>query len=220
MIYRRVIDVTESSPLQDQKGDLSPIHYGGETSSFLSEINDITASIPLLSYEDYNNSPDIFKRVRFFTRWQDSGESRLGDLFVEFQGVSLWKCTGPALEVTSQMTELLNDNLAAWGYVNYPEILPSLHDEDYTSLAQMGFCWNFFFLGTCRRKARPVLVIYSRDKEIRQEIAEFIATQEWLHPNKSGLVTTTVYNPFLRRAVIENKMTQQGWDRDFAEKVY
>lgn len=41
------------------------------------------------------DSPEIFKRVRFITRWQDFEESR-GSLYWSSGTLSCWCCTGPA----------------------------------------------------------------------------------------------------------------------------
>jgi hypothetical protein len=79
---------------------------------------------------------------------------------------------------------------------------------------------GFFFLGTCRRKARPVVTVYSKYKSVRHEVARSMRGLDWFHPNKSGVVATTWCNPAIRQQIIEENVRNQGWDRGFAEEVY
>jgi hypothetical protein len=132
---------------------------------------------------------------------------------MKFGEVSLWRVAGPATEVCAQMRSLLDE---VWGNNEYEsceemERLPV--DADY-------FFSSFFFLGTCRQKARPVFIVYSKDKSFRDDIVGSMRGLDWLDSNKSGVVATTWYNPVIRQAIIEANVRYNGWDRGFAEEVY
>jgi hypothetical protein len=228
MIYRRVIDVTETSPLNGQNGNWSRLFPSGlfpegKINDISLEENEITTCVPshLLYHGEIDDSLDVFKRVRLFTRWQDAEESRSGELFMKFGDVSLWDVAGPAFEVCTQMGILISDALKN-EYLFWDDEYESW-DEERKKLTLDGeqcFFWGFFFLGTCRRKARPVFIVYSKDKYVRHEIVGSIRGLDCLDLNKSGVVTTTWYNPVIRRAVIEDRVRNDGLDRGFAEEVY
>jgi hypothetical protein len=226
MIYRRVIDVTKTSPLNDQNGNWSRLSSSGfflegKKNDISLEENEITTSVPshLLYYEGIDDSPDVFKRVRLFTRWQDAEESRSGELFMKFGEVSLWHVAGPAAEVCTQKSNLLREtweNRNKFGIDEYE----SLEEREKLRVNVWHLFMDFFFLGTCRRKARPVFIVYSKHKQFRHEVAETLRELDWLDPNKSGVVATTWCNPVIRQAIIEVNVRYHGWDRRFAEEVY
>jgi hypothetical protein len=227
MIYRRVIDVTETSPFNGQDGNWSrlfPSGYfsEGQKNDICLEENEIATSVPshLLYYGEIDDSLDVFKRVRLFTRWQDAEESRSGKLFTKVGKVSLWSVAGPAREVCTQMMH----NLTSEAFGNRQDICT----YDYKPCEENGreklrdaylFVVGFFFLGTCRRKARPVVTVYSKDKYGRHKVVRSMRGLDWFHPNKSGVVATTWCNPVIRQQIIEDSVRYDGWDRGFAEEV-
>jgi hypothetical protein len=223
MIYRRVIDVTETSLFNGQDehwSRLFPSGYFPEPKNDISlEENEIATSVPshLLYYGEIDDSLDVFKRVRLFTRWQDAEESRSGELFMKVGKVSLWNMAGPATEVCNQMTQ----NLISEAFGNRQE----LRFYDYKPCEEKEreklqvFNVAFFFLGTCRRKAIPVVSVYSRHKHTRYKVVRSMRGLEWLHPNKSGVVATSWCNPVIRQQVIDRNVRDLGWDRGFAEEV-
>jgi hypothetical protein len=165
MIYRRVIDVTEDSLFNDQNGNWSRLFPSGffpegKENDISLEENEITTSVPshLLYYGEIDDSPDVFKTVRLFTRWQDAEESRSGELFMKFGEVSLWYVAGPADEVCAQMVNLLRE---ACGnrYKFWIDSHESWEEREKLRVDVQHFFLGFFFLGTCRRKARPVFIV-------------------------------------------------------------
>ncbi|KAF4631717.1 hypothetical protein G7Y89_g6414 [Cudoniella acicularis] len=222
MIYRRVVDGTETSPFNNQNGNWSRLFPEEKKNDISLEENEITDCVPshLLRHGEIDDSPDVFKRVRLFTRWQDAEESRAGDLFMKLGDVSLWEVSGPASEVCNQMSYLVQDALEDeydfWdeGYESW--------DEEGKRLSPDERCLYYciFFLGTCRRKARPVLIVYSKYKSFRNKMVGSLRGLDWLDPSKSGVIATTWYNPAIRRAIIEERIRSCGWDRGFAEEAY
>jgi len=139
---------------------------------------------------------------------------------MKFGDVSLWQVAGPAEGVCVQMQILVNDALE--NEYNFWDDEYESWDEDEKRLSpdEQCFFWGFFFLGTSRRKARPVVIVYSKDKSFRHEVVGSMRGLDWLDPNKSGVVSTTWYNPVIRRAIIEDRVRNYGWDRRFTEEAY
>jgi hypothetical protein len=227
MIYRRVIDVTESSLFNGQDGNWSrlfPSGYfpEGQKADISLEENEIATSVPshLLYYGEIDDSLDAFKRVRLFTRWQDAEESRSAHLFTKVGNVSLWNVAGPALEVCTQMMQNLFDAFMNGQKRRIYDYKPCEQKEREKLRDAHFFNIGFFFLGTCRRQARPVVTVYSKDKFSRQEVLRRMRGLDWFHPSKSGVVATTWCNPVVRQQIIESQVRYHGWDRGFAEEVF
>ncbi len=228
MIYRRVIDVTETSLFNGQDGNGSrvfPLGYfpEGPKNDISSEENEIATSVPshLLYYGDIDDSLDVFKRVRLFTRWQEAEESRSGKLFTKIGNVSLWSVAGPAAEVCTQMMQSFEveayANMQGLGISKYK---PGEEKGEGKLRDVLFFHVAFYFLGTCRQKARPVVTVYSKDKWFRHKVVRSMRGLHWLHPNKSGVVAITACNPVIRQQIIEERVRHYGWDREFAEEVF
>jgi hypothetical protein len=227
MIYRHVIDVTETSPFNGQDGNWSRLFTSGYFSEgqkndiFLEE-NEIATSVPsyLLYYGEIDDSLDAFKRVRLFTRWQDAEESRSGKLFTKVGKVSLWSVAGPAAEVCTQMRQnLFSEAFGTRREISTYDYKPCDEKEREKLRNAHFFAVSFFFLGTCRRKARPIVTVYSKDKYVRHDVVRGMRGLDWFHPNKSGVVATTWCNPVKRQQIIEDIVRYGGWDRGFAEEV-
>lgn len=228
MIYRRVIDITETSLFNGQDGNWSRFLSSGyfpegQKNDISLEENEIATSVPshLLYYREIDDSLDAFKRVRLFTRWQDAEESRSGKLFTKVGKVSLWSVAGPAFEVCTQMMQ----NLVSEAFGNREK----LQNYDYKPCEERDreklrdnrvFDVGFFFLGTCRRKARPVVTVYSKHEDLRHEVARSMRGLDWFRSNKSGVVATAWCNPVIRQQIIEDFVKYRGWDRGFAEEVF
>jgi hypothetical protein len=228
MIYRRVIDVTEASLFNDQNGNWSRLFPSGffpegKKNDISLEENEITTSVPshLLYYGEINDSLDVFKRVRLFTRWQDAEESRAGRLFFKFGNVSLWWVSGPAIEVCAQMMQnLKSEAFGDMSNIRVKQYRPCKEREKLRDADSEFFFAGFYFLGTSRRKARPVFILYSKYKYVRHGVLGSMRGLEWFDPNKSGVVATTWCNPVIRQQIIEECAGYPGWDRGFAEEIF
>jgi hypothetical protein len=139
---------------------------------------------------------------------------------MKFGEVSLWYMVGPAAEVCAQMAILLNNTWRNRYESRFKSCGESCDQRKRYPLDAHYFFTSFFFLGTCQWKARPVFIVYTKDKYFRHEIVGSIRGLDWLNQNKSGVVATTWNNLVIRQAIIEGAVRDLGWDRGFAEEVY
>lgn len=141
---------------------------------------------------------------------------------MKFGKVSLWSVAGPAYEVCTQMMQNLNSEA-----LRIDPDVRLLDDKPYGEkemeefrVSGHFFYMGFYFLGTCRRKATPVLILYSKHKYTRHQLVGSMRGLDWFDPNKSGVIATTWCNSVIRQQIIEDSVRYSGWERGFAEEVY
>ncbi|TVY59716.1 hypothetical protein LSUE1_G008187 [Lachnellula suecica] len=206
MIYRRVVDVTNVLALDNQTTHLENPDIPNEQNSSWQDydFND-GAPTTFRLQGDKDNSPDVFKRVRLFTRWQDAADSRAQRSTFQFGDISLWECAGAAVAMYPQIS-----------YHTYKAMRAerAMHDDRHGT-----FAWNLFFLGTSRQNSRPTLLVYAKTKQDRQRAFYALKRLEWLGSEKAEIMVTTWYNPLIRQDIIE-WFVRGGDNREVLEEMY
>jgi hypothetical protein len=130
----------------------------------------------LVSMSDTEEGPEVFKRVRFLSRWEFRLESR-GPLEYKTGQYNWWAADCPEAQV---MKDALGATL--WDHVCEIEELNSV--EQY-------FALNLFFVGSTLQQSRPVLLIFSMTKQGRREAWRHSTGIDWIKANPSLVVLTS-----------------------------
>jgi hypothetical protein len=178
MVYGRITDLTNiedpnASPIMPCPSDCRRIDYPGHSFREIGsdvDVKDeivITDTVPakLLLAKKFEDGPEIFKRVRFISRWHDFEESR-GDLIWSSGGFSCWGRAGPAIDPAYQLLNVWERYMDTY-LVTMPPCDP--------------FCiaLALFFIGSNRQDSRPVLVLYTK-KPCQAAVS---LTRKWLRLN-------------------------------------
>jgi hypothetical protein len=152
------------------------------------------------------DGPDLFKRVRLFTRWQDSAESR-GTKIETLGGVTFRDFAKTKYDIVFQLEEALLDYVI----LNHRHYLDEGIDEDLQDF----FYWTGF-LGKTLQQSYPVVLLYSKMKIIRRRVVNCYQSNMWV--NKNGILVATCSGPRWRRHflnwAIENKPEEaEDWIR-------
>jgi hypothetical protein len=186
MVYGRVTDVTNIEELSASQLPATLEDCVIEDDIVIVD----TVPVNLLLPNKIEDSPEIFKRVRFITRWEDFEESR-GPLIWISGGVSCWGTAvkGPAWYPVKQIKSAAAAALRVTLSDNFRE---------------SGF-WaavNIFFIGSSRQDSKPVFTIYTNSDIWRQ--AFFRVARKWLRSNNIHLpiVSSTggLFKPSAERA--------------------
>lgn len=149
--------------------------------------------------------PDIFKRVRLFTRWQDSAESR-GAKIETLGGVTFWDIAKSKYGIFFQLHRALAD------YV-------FLNHVDYIFDTNSGgmFCSWMGFVGKTLQQSCPVFLLYAKKKLIRRRAVNCYQSNMWV--TKNGFLVAACSGPRWKRHflnnVLENKPEEaERWRRN------
>ncbi|TAQ88386.1 hypothetical protein B7494_g3320 [Chlorociboria aeruginascens] len=162
MVYGRITDITDI----EQPG-IIPAKAGRQGNRDSEETDDeieydmaigdiaIGDTVPaklakLCGLKRTEDSPEVFKRVRFITRWEDFEESR-GDMIWSSGGISCWKNSGPASDPASKILTSVSD----YWCDDSPKIMPP----------KLVLVAGMFFVGPNRQHSVPVIIVYARYEE-------------------------------------------------------
>lgn len=158
MIYRRVIDNSAWLLTGDQETSL--VKFGSqiviEDNSHFGEDLHITERIPLKLVQIFksDDSADVFKRVRLFTRWQDAIESRKYKPIFKYGQISVWEVC------------LRDPVWNAWVFIECA--LTEAFDEELKLSPWNDVTYSLFFLGTSRQNSRPMIPFYANNRKVCQ----------------------------------------------------
>jgi len=141
-----------------------------------------TVLAKLLQSRTEEDGPEIFKRVRFFTRWQDFEESR-GPFWWRANGISCWGCTGPAVPYNMQLGRLIA-----------PEVFSCFSRED----CRGGFLLHLsiVFIGANQSNSKAVLFFYTPNENLRPKVVRRLT--KWMRLNNSHLSLVSASGALLR----------------------
>lgn len=167
MIVRRVIEEspTLSSGLDDGLANTLP--FGEDSEDCQTESADSETDVPdhLLQVRRFENGPEIFKRVRFLTRWQDADELR-GPIYGTINETHFWYLTSHATYVGAQIRNKLIDDL----YMG----------EWFRTKRYFDVIYTVLFVGKTRQQSYPVVVLYCKDKYELQRTKNMTRRLKWL----------------------------------------
>jgi len=153
------------------------------------------------------DGPDLFKRVRLFTRWQDSAESR-GTKIETLGGVTFWDFAKTKYDIVFQLEDALSDYMI----LNHEGYIFEGFDTNF----QEFFYW-MGFLGKTLQQSYPVVLLYAKKKLIRRRAMNCYQSNMWV--NKNGILVATCSGPRWKRHflnwALENKPEKvESWRID------
>lgn len=160
MIYRRVLDLTdESEEAQFTAGSLQKHNPDANQ-----VVHHLDSAVPeQMSLFQADDTPDVFKRVRYLSRWEDMPESR-GPLVLSTGDLKLWYTSGPGGEPLLQLLSLVNASISSMRALLFAGIpWPCCH-----------YLLSIGFLGTSLKNSRPVIMISSESASIRERLAKLL----------------------------------------------
>ncbi|CAN9411990.1 unnamed protein product [Alternaria alternata] len=145
----------------------------------------------LISIFDTEEGPEVFKRVRFLSRWEFRLESR-GSLFAKVGQYNWWIAS--CLEATAMKVNLINtlQNVSA----RHTWVSPGASWSERKLL----FC--VFFVGPTLQESRPVLVIFGMSKKVRREAWKHSIGIDWIRANPSLILLTSwhsIFHPAIKK---------------------
>jgi hypothetical protein len=179
LIYRIVIDVSDVNDkdldqwvIHDSEISLQDLDAEDKDDRNHGHSNDIenVAEQNLLPVEGFADGPEIFKRVRFLSRWEDLGESR-GSLVRSFGNVHIWGLSfSPLAKMASfQIRVMVVAQLLL--YRNW--ILPKANQAE-------GLWFRSFFMGHSREQSTPVIVLFAETKRARRRALKVVEQLDWI----------------------------------------
>lgn len=183
MIFRRVTNLTET---EEQNGwqttNASTRRHTEEDEEGCVEDMHIESSVPvdLLRTQEVEESPEVFKRVRFITRWEDLEESK-GSLMLSIGGLHYWRVAhnSPATMPRRQILNTLHENFLREGDFIFKDVSGSHR-----------FYYHLSFFGADLQRSKPIILIYCEERRLRQRAMKVAKELPWLTPNSRILLAS------------------------------
>ncbi|KAK6084031.1 hypothetical protein SCUP515_01727 [Seiridium cupressi] len=199
LIYRGVLDLSDLDEHQiDKAMVLGPLAAGDKAKHTIighddDDDEDTTLHLQADISDDWNiadmdrEGPEVFKRVRFLSRWEDLPESR-GFVFASFGNVHLWTISlhGYAGMIKNQMA--LSTVVQAGRFFDYihadQESCVPYHDVRSRLWFKLGF------IGRSKMRSVPALVLYSELRKVRSRARRVLKELPWLQGKSRYLLMT------------------------------
>lgn len=160
----------------------------------------------IVSLHQTTDGPEIFKRVKFLSRWEDSTEFR--GPHVKFNnGIHFWSLNtaGSGHEIDNQISLMTCDQL---------NLIPG---NEWSKQADCDLVfpedWIIFILGFAGSSARssiPVIILFCADLHKRKLIADWMYKLDVV---KSSRLRVLVFHPLVR-------CSKEQWDLDWERIVF
>jgi hypothetical protein len=142
------------------------------------------SSLDLATSSETEDGPEVFKRVRFLSRWEYRHESR-GKLCYRIDQYSWWGAACPeALAMKHVSAGTLERRI-------WSNPVPARYDEWKADIFI-----GLFFVGKTLQQSIPVLAIFSMDKKKRKKAWNLLAGLDWVKAHPSLVLLTTCHNTF------------------------
>jgi hypothetical protein len=127
------------------------------------------SQIDLPTSEASPDSPELFKRIRFLSSWEDRIDSR-GPLWLRVGDFFIWDTSSAAsiLETETRM------------HVSILRHIEPFHDWIYSATRVPWFRFFIGFIGRNREQSSPVLVLILDSKKARQRCLKVMKRLDWL----------------------------------------
>jgi hypothetical protein len=139
-----------------------------------------TDLIPTSPAED---GPEVFKRIRYISRWEYRSESR-GELRHKIDQHCWWSAT--CIEARAIRIAVSGDLNRAWCKDG------SFDDRSWETSVYI----RFFFVGPSVQQSRPVLVLFSMSKRRREKVWKYLKQIDWIKAHPYLIVLTTSHSAF------------------------
>lgn len=214
MIFQRVVDVTE--PTHNSRRPVEHFMTSNSDYNLNQNENDSLTSDALLpkldNFPPDEDGPEIFKRVRLLTRWEDRRESRGRLCYLQRNGdgsgLGIWKANG---EVAINMKDNLAMRCAQWG--------KWIFAGASATCCMISIC----FMGKTITSSRPAIFIYASEKKARRRILKVTQEVDWVRQNPHFLACVcplpkTIKHFLMGQQLFEaweqhNTSLHRGWTR-------
>jgi hypothetical protein len=139
-----------------------------------------TDLVPVSPAED---GPEIFKRIRYISRWEYRNESR-GGLLHKIDQYCWWAAT--CIEADAIQRALTGDLIRAGWEDGF------FAAKSWDTLV----CIRFFFVGPSVQQSRPVLLIFSMCKRRREMAWKYLKQIDWIKAHPHLVFLTTSHSTF------------------------
>jgi hypothetical protein len=146
------------------------------------------ASEKLLEWRATEDTPEVFKRVRFLTQWYDAEDSR-DTCYDRLGQLKIWGVVGSA---KAHKEHLVLMSAQILGHAIF-----KLYDEDAALFV------NMWFMGTHRHDSVPVFIIYSKSKQNREQTLRAAREIPWFRTSSIKIATCFA-------AKVRDKIIRQG----------
>jgi hypothetical protein len=177
MVFRRVTDITDS--MEDDAEDFTKHALCHSRKQEHDKTNTIyihdNTSKEVLEWQAAEDTPEVFKRVRFITQWFDAEDSRSVSCYRVGPQLFIWNAIGSARTHRKQLV------------TTSAQILKQKWDDKFDFSAQVVV--NLYFLGTTRQGSVPVFNIYSRCKRNRDRMSKHARGLPWFRTGSIRIAT-------------------------------
>jgi hypothetical protein len=178
-------EIQDNTVAIEDDTNASITHFNTETSGRITQ-SDWEDAFPmdLAISSKTEEGPEVFKRVRFLSRWEFRHESR-GILRYQVDQYSWWRAVCPEAMAMKQVVAGTFER-KKW----------SSSGPIRSSKWEKRICIGLFFVGKTLQQSIPVLVIFSMDKKQRREACKFLADLDWIRAHPLLALLTTCHSVF------------------------
>lgn len=151
------------------------------------------------------DSPDMFKRARYLTRWEDNLECR-GDLLQRFGRVGFWGFSN-------------NDN---WALAARKQMSYSVYELLRSSVKHAVGPWLYIFgfVGNTRQDSVLCILILSNHKSLQDRSSRLVKQLAWVKSNQRVWVGTGRVTDFLQTEDVNQVIKADQDNQDWLRKIY
>jgi hypothetical protein len=175
---------------EDTDGSIK--HFNTKTDSRIAHSDwEDASSMDLVTSFKTEEGPEVFKRVRFLSRWEFRNESR-GKLRYRINQYNWWTTTCPEAFVMRKTLRIAFEKKA--------DSLSFARQKHKTW--DRALCINLFFVGKTLQQSVPVLFIFSMDQKMRRKAWDLFAELDWIRAHPSLILLTTchsIFHPAVKR---------------------
>ncbi|KAK8043334.1 hypothetical protein PG993_005764 [Apiospora rasikravindrae] len=186
--YREIIDMSDASidELKDwlERRRTTPNYYGDVETSVESESQGDEDLHRILSKRQSMDSPEIFKRVRFLSRWEDRDDSRGPHSGLSFNNVHFWLFSkeGWIPEIQFQLYVM------TWIHLSLLEFRSDSISETSRSLFGTGIVLRVVFAGYRKTMSIPVIMIIGVSPRHRKQALTLLRELEPIKSSRIGVL--------------------------------
>ncbi|KAK8074430.1 hypothetical protein PG997_009093 [Apiospora hydei] len=186
--YREIVDMSDAShdELKSwlERRDAKPNEYGDVQTYAASDFNTFEDFHHTLYRRESIESPEIFKRVRFLSRWEDRGDSRGGLKPFNFEGIHFWAFSdnGWIPEIKFQLRAM------TWRHLTHSESIKVAVSKNSDPEHKKHVAFGLFFAGYNATVSIPVIKIISEEPLLREYALAALRKLEVVKSSRIGVL--------------------------------
>jgi hypothetical protein len=179
-------EIQDHTTATGEDTDGSIMRFNTKTNSRIAHSDwEDASSLDLVTSIKTEDGPEVFKRVRFLSRWEFRRESR-GHLAYRIDQYNWWWAYCPeATVMRDTLGTAFDTSVAGRGFARqrYSTLDPSISI-------------GLFFVGKSLQQSIPVLVIFSMDKKMRMKACNLFSGFDWVRAHPSLILLPTCHSTF------------------------